>query len=162
MSRSRVLSAPGILEAAGLPGEEVAAWRAPELSGALDEDSRTLSEFVSNGSALLARLPQRAERDEPERAAGETIGAALNGARERFLGAHIEAVYDALTGDLSRHMRADELVYDAAGRVPGLAPNREAMRAELERPLASKEGLEIAQGLLLGHVLANAGHRRAT
>jgi hypothetical protein len=57
--RSRVLSAPGILEAAGLPGEEVAAWRAPELSDALDEDSRALSEFVGDGSALLARLPQR-------------------------------------------------------------------------------------------------------
>jgi enoyl-CoA hydratase/carnithine racemase len=153
--RSRVLSAPGILEAAGLPGEEVAAWRAPELSDALDEDSRALSEFVGDGSALLARLPQRSARDEPERAAGEAIGAALNDARERFLAAHLEAVYDALTGDLSRHVRDEQLVYDAAERFPGLTPNREAMRAELERPLAGKEGLEIAQGLLLANVLAS-------
>ena len=153
--RSRVLSAPGILEAAGLPGEEVAAWRAPELSGAFDADSPAASEFLTSGTALLERLPPPAERDERERAAGETIAAALNDARQRFLGEHVEAVYAALTDDLSRFVRDEQLVYDAAERFPGLTPDREAMRAELERPLAAKQGLEIAQGLLLAHVLGS-------
>jgi thioesterase DpgC len=150
-----VLSAPGILEAAGLPEGEVAAWRAPQLSGALDADSRALSAFDTGGTALLERLPPRAERDERERAAGEAIGSALNDARESFLGAHVEAVYDVLTGDLHRPLRDEQLVYEAAERFPGLAPDREALRAELERPLAGKEGLEIAQGILLAHVLAS-------
>jgi thioesterase DpgC len=152
--RSRVLSAPGILEAAGLPEEEVAAWRAPELSGGFDVDSPAVGEFLTGGAALLERLPPPAKRDERERAAGEAIGAASNDARERFLGAHVEAVYDAVTGELSRHVRDEQLVYDAAERFPGLTPDRATMRAELERPLADKEGVEIAQGLLLAHVLA--------
>ena len=153
-SRSRVISAPGILEAAGLPDEEVTAWRAPRLSGALDADATGLSRFVAAGAALLKRLPPPAGRDERGRAAGEAIASASNEARERFLSAHVEAVYAALTDDLSRPVRDEQLVYDAAERFPGLTPDRAAMAAELERPLAAKEGIEIAQGLLLAHVLA--------
>jgi thioesterase DpgC len=153
--RSRVLSAPGILEAAGLPGEDVVAWRAPELSGAFDVDSAAVSEFLTRGSALLERLPPPPQRDERERAAGEAIGTVSNEERERFLGTHVEAVYAALTGDLGRHVRDEQLVYDAAERFPGLTPDRDAMRAELGRRLAGKEGLEIAQGLLLAHVLGS-------
>ena len=154
-SRRRVLSAPGILEAAGLPEEEVAAWRAPEPTGSLDDDARALGEFVTGGTGLLERLPGRAARDERERAAGETIAGALNGVRERFLAAHVDAVYSLLTDDLTRPVRDDQLVCDAAERFPGLTPDRAATDAELARPLAEKEGLEIAQGLLLAHVLAS-------
>jgi (3,5-dihydroxyphenyl)acetyl-CoA 1,2-dioxygenase len=150
-----VLSAPGILEAAGLPEEEVAAWRAPELGGAFDEDWRAVGPFLATGTALRERLPARAQRDERERTAGEVIAANLDEARERFLAPHAEAVYDVLTDGLTLPLRDDQLVDHAAMRFPGLTPDRDTLGAELERPLADKEGLELAQGLLLAHVLAS-------
>jgi thioesterase DpgC len=53
-------------------------------------------------------------------------------------------------------LRADDLAYAAAERVPGLAPTRAQVDRERERFQKDKEGYEIAQGQLLGHVLANA------
>jgi (3,5-dihydroxyphenyl)acetyl-CoA 1,2-dioxygenase len=104
-----------------------------ELSGDLVADAEALRKLVEQSGDATAR----------------------NEARESFLATHAEAVYSELTDGLTRPVRDEQLVYDAAERFPGLTPDREAMRAELERPLAAKEGLEIAQGLLIAHVLAS-------
>jgi thioesterase DpgC len=72
-------------------------------------------------------------------------------ALDLYLSQHVAEVYDDLTR--SRALRAEELVYAAATRVPGL-PTREQVAAEAAKPQKDKAGLEIAQGLLLGHVLA--------
>lgn len=63
-------------------------------------------------------------------------------------------LYDELTDGATKALRLEELVYAAADRVPGLTPTRAAMDAERERPLADKEGIELAQGLLLAQFLA--------
>jgi (3,5-dihydroxyphenyl)acetyl-CoA 1,2-dioxygenase len=76
-------------------------------------------------------------------------------ARERFLRAHAEEIYAELTDDLAAPIRAGELVYRAAERYPGLTPTRERVAAERERLQGDKHGVEIAQGLLLAHVLAS-------
>jgi (3,5-dihydroxyphenyl)acetyl-CoA 1,2-dioxygenase len=77
------------------------------------------------------------------------------GERESYLREHAEEIYADLTDDLATPLRVEELVERAAERFPGLAPTREELAAERERPLAEKEGSEIAQGLLLAHVLAS-------
>jgi enoyl-CoA hydratase/carnithine racemase len=77
------------------------------------------------------------------------------GERERYLREHAEEIYADLTDDLATPLRVEELVERAAERFPGLAPTREELAAERERPLAGKKGAEIAQGLLLAHVLAS-------
>jgi thioesterase DpgC len=64
------------------------------------------------------------------------------------------AVYDELTADCAQPVRVEQLVYDAAELAPGTLPTRAEMEAERERPLASKEGLEGAQGELVADVLA--------
>jgi thioesterase DpgC len=76
-------------------------------------------------------------------------------ARERFLREHAEEVYAALTDDFATPLRIDELVYLAAERFPGLVPTRETVAAERHRLQGDKDGAEIAQGLLLAHVLAS-------
>jgi (3,5-dihydroxyphenyl)acetyl-CoA 1,2-dioxygenase len=76
-------------------------------------------------------------------------------ARERFLREHAEELYAALTDDLATPLRLDELVYRAAERFPGLVPARETVDAERENLQGDKEGAEIAQGLLIAHVLAS-------
>ena len=75
--------------------------------------------------------------------------------REAFLRAHVEEIYDELTEGMTRPLRDEELVFAAAERYPGLAPTREEIAAELERPLADKRGLELAQGVFLSHILAS-------
>jgi thioesterase DpgC len=69
-------------------------------------------------------------------------------------GLTVEALYDELTDRCTRPVRLDDLVYDAADRVPGLVPTRAQMEVERARTLADKQGLELAQGLLLAEVLA--------
>jgi thioesterase DpgC len=86
---------------------------------------------------------------------GGSFDAAAGEARERFLREHVEDVYGELTDDFTMPLRADELVYLAAERFPGLTPTRERVAAERERLQGEKDGAEIAQGLLLAHVLAS-------
>jgi (3,5-dihydroxyphenyl)acetyl-CoA 1,2-dioxygenase len=76
-------------------------------------------------------------------------------AREHFLTAHVESVYRALTNDLCRFVRVENLVHDAARAVPGLVPSAEAMAAENALDQKAKSGLEIDHGIFLAHVLGH-------
>ena len=153
----RLIAARGILEAVGLPEEKVAAWRAaaPALTGAFDPDTAAAVEYLSLGEALLRRLPERPRRDQREQAAAEAVAAELSGERQRFLSIHVERVYAELTDEFATPLRDEQLVYAAAERFPGLTPTRADVAAELDRKLADKEGVEVAQGDFLGHVLAS-------
>jgi (3,5-dihydroxyphenyl)acetyl-CoA 1,2-dioxygenase len=75
--------------------------------------------------------------------------------REDFLRANVEEIYDELTDGMSKPLRDQELLAAAAERFPGLVPSAADMAEESERKLADKQGLEIAQGLFLSHVLAS-------
>jgi thioesterase DpgC len=79
----------------------------------------------------------------------------LNDARERFLRDHAEDVYATLSDDPAAPLRVEELIDRAAERFPGLVPASEELEAEAGRELAGKEGIEIAHGLLVAHVLAS-------
>ena len=68
-------------------------------------------------------------------------------------GLSVEQLYDELTDRCTRPVRVEDLVYDAAERVPGLVPTRAEMEPERARKLADKEGLELAQGLLIAEFL---------
>jgi thioesterase DpgC len=76
-------------------------------------------------------------------------------ARESFLRDHAAEIYAALTDDLARPLRVEELVARAAERFPGLVPTGAELEDERRRALGDKEGIEIAQGLLVAHVLAS-------
>src|SRR4051812_41576545 len=78
-----------------------------------------------------------------------------DGLRDAFLARHVHALYARLTDDGNDGLRADDLVYAAAELVPGLTPTREQVERERERLQKDKEGYEVAQGTLLGHVLAH-------
>ena len=153
------LAAPlDVLRASGLAEDELAAWVAaapPGPRGAFDADAGATSAFLQRGERLVASLPARPRRDERQRAAAEAIIAALHDAREAFLRAHAERLYDELTDELSTPLRVEELLERAAERFPGLTPGAAALAAERERRLGDKDGAEIAQGQLLSHVLSS-------
>jgi thioesterase DpgC len=125
------------------------------LTGAFEPDRAAAVAYLSLGAALLRRLPERPRRNEREQAAAEAVAAELSVERERFLGVHVERVYAELTDDFATALRDEQLVYAAAERFPGLTPTRAEVGTELDRKLADKEGVEIAQGDFLGHVLAS-------
>lgn len=75
--------------------------------------------------------------------------------REDFLRAHVDEIYEELTDGFSKALRDQQLLAAAAERYPGLVPSRDQMAEESGRRLADKQGLEIAQGLFLSHVLAS-------
>jgi thioesterase DpgC len=88
-------------------------------------------------------------------AMGSVPLAELHAARESFLRDHAEEVYAALTDDFATPLRVEELVARAAERFPGLVPTSAELEDERRHALADKEGIEIAHGLLLAHVLAS-------
>lgn len=68
-------------------------------------------------------------------------------------GLTVEQLYDELTDNCTSPVRLEDLVYEAAERVPGLVPTRAEIDVERTRKLADKERLELAQGLLLAEIL---------
>ncbi len=64
-------------------------------------------------------------------------------------------LYDELTDGGTQPVRLDDLLYAAAERHPGVAPTRAEMETERARPLADKQRIELAQGLLSSAWLAD-------
>jgi (3,5-dihydroxyphenyl)acetyl-CoA 1,2-dioxygenase len=151
------IAASDILDSVGLPAEEITAWRTAERVefGSFAASARAVSDYLTRGEGLLARLPDRSSRNEAEAAAAAALTAALDSARERFLRAHGEELYSALTGGFARMVRVEDLVYDAAERWPGLVPTRSQVEADRAHKLAEKDGVEIAQGLMVSHLLSS-------
>jgi thioesterase DpgC len=146
-----------ILEAAGLAPSEVAAWASSEPGAAAGfaHASAAASTHFALGEELLGRLPARHDRSDTEAAAAAFLKASLDRERARFLRAHADAIYAALTDDLRRPVRDEQLVYTAAESFPGLVPTRAQIAVERTRALPDKEGIEIAQGLFLSFMLAS-------
>jgi (3,5-dihydroxyphenyl)acetyl-CoA 1,2-dioxygenase len=145
-----------VLDRAGLSAAEAADWAAsaPGPGGSFDAAAEAVSAFLARGQGLIHRLPGPARRTAAERAAAAAIAGIMDGARERFLRSHAAALYDAVTGGRTGSLRLEALLREVAARVPGLVPTSAQMDAERARPLREKEGIELAQGLLVGSVLA--------
>ena len=121
----------------------------------LDEAAVQLAAACRACDDALARLPPRPRRSEAEAATAEALLRDARAARAGFLRAHAENVYRALTHDLARPLRAEELVYAAAERFPGLVPPREAVDRERQLLQRDKEGVEIDQGIFFCHLLSS-------
>jgi thioesterase DpgC len=124
-------------------------------SGGLRADGHAATRFFAAGEALIQRLPARPARSTTEQAAVDALRAQLRAVRTAFLRSYAAVLYAALTDDLQRFVRVEELVFLAAERVPGLLPSRGQIQAERERPQKDKEGHEVDQGLFLSHVLSH-------
>jgi thioesterase DpgC len=145
------------LTAAGLNGQEIAAWRqtGPTVTGEFGKDSAAFSAFWEQADRLLQRLPGPPQGNERERAAAGAIQETARESRVRFLRQHVDAVYDRLTDRRSRFVRAEHLVLQAADAVPGLVPTARQIAAEDGRLQGEKSGLEIDQGYFLSAVLGS-------
>ena len=105
-----------VLEAAGLPSAEIDGWRAsePEPTASFEAASEATCAHLVRGEELVGRLPLRPERNNVEAEAAAALRTALDAERSRFLRAHADDVYAALTDDLREAVRDEALVYGAA------------------------------------------------
>ncbi len=153
-----------VLARAGLPAAEVAAWAAaapgPAGKAGFPAAADSVGRFLTRGLALRQCLPARGHGTAGEQAARDTIGTVLHEARDTFLSAYGTDLYDLLTGGQTRPLRVTDLLAGAAARVPGLVPTAAELAAERARALPDKDGIELAQGLLVAHVLALPGPGR--
>jgi thioesterase DpgC len=149
-----------ILRAGGVPEAAIDAWVAalPQPTGVFTEDARSHGIFWRLSDELVAHLPSKPGRAAAQAKAADAIFSRTRELRERFLRAHVEAVYAAVTHDFSRFVRLEDLVFAAADVAPGLVPSRPQVAAEADLLQRDKDGREIDQGILLAHVL---GHERA-
>lgn len=127
----------------------------PALRKNFSADSAACQKFWRASAKLRALLPPKARCNEAEAQAVAIIHRRDRQLRERFLAAHAETLYGKLTNNRKTFLRVEQLVVDAAKLVPGLTPSANELAREAALPLKVKEGLEIDQGLLLAHILAN-------
>lgn len=76
-------------------------------------------------------------------------------ARIAFLRDNAATVYDAVTDHGAKFVRVEELVYRVADLFPGLVPTRAEVAADAAKLQRDKQGLEIDQGILVSHILAD-------
>lgn len=163
------IAGAGLLEAlgaAGLSEDEARGFvearpSLPETRGdtlceprGLPGAAHAVTDYSRRGEELLRRLPRKPARSEREQLAAEGILAALRDARTRFLRMYGELVYAELTDRERVFVRAEDLVYAAAERYPGLVPSRAAVLAERDLPQKDKDGVEIDQGIFFAQMLA--------
>jgi (3,5-dihydroxyphenyl)acetyl-CoA 1,2-dioxygenase len=139
-----------------IAADAVASWsnKRPELTGQFQHDADAHSKFWLKGYDLLAALPEKPKRNPEQSRAAETILRNGRENREAFMGRHADAVYRALTKDMSAFLRAEDLVYQAANLIPGLVPTREQAAAEAEKLQSDKDGIEVDQGIFFANILA--------
>ena len=126
---------------------------AARLTGkSLAADARKAGAVYAGGAALLAAWPAKVRRDTVQGAGAEIVHGLLRAVRNRFARAYVGPIYDRVTEQRRRFLRADELVYAVADLCPGLCPSQKEVAAERGLLLAEKDGVEIAQGDFLSHV----------
>src|SRR5262245_65149774 len=143
------------LASAGLPGGDIAAWRQalPARTTDFASDRRAFAAYWQSTARLIEKLPPKAKRNDAERAAAKTLHEAARAARVKFLRAHVDAAYDALTDNRAKFVRLQHLVTAAADAAPGLVPSAQQIAAEDGLLQSEKDGLEIDQGLFVSAVL---------
>lgn len=142
--------------------EQIDRWRAAEPADVMDFsiDRRIYSDFWRLSNNIIAKLPPKPKRTAAQAQAAAFVHDRARKARARFLAAHVGQVYALLTHNLSRFVRVQQLVYDAAELCPGLTPSRDQVAAEDMLLQRDKEGHEIDQGGFLSHVLGHESSGR--
>ena len=129
------------LMAVGLPDKEVKAWLRdePKKPGRYSADCKSFGAFWKQSSGLLRRLQPPSSRQQRERRAAGTILDIARESRVRFLRAHADTVYDALTAKRSRFVRLEELVPARRKAAAGPVAVARGYRRR-EGPAAEQEG----------------------
>ena len=123
--------------------------------GSLAADAAVLAAVAEAADKILGDLPPVADRDSDQRLVAARAHRSARLAREEFLLAHANDVYDELTDKRRTRVRVTPLLFAAADRFPGLAPTAAQLSAEIGLLQREKEGWEIDQGIVLRALLSS-------
>lgn len=123
--------------------------------GSLAADAALLAAVVGAAEKILGELPPVAKRDPSQHAVATRAHRSARVARDEFLRAHADDVYDELTDQRRTRVRVTPLLLTAANRFPGLAPTSARLFAENGLLQRQKEGWEIDQGIVLRALLSS-------
>ena len=129
-----------VLRAGGVPEPAIDAWveAMPTATGVFADDARSHGVFWRLCDELVGHLPGKPGRTPAQAKAADAIFARAREMRERFLRAHVEPVYAAVTHDYSRFVRLEELVFAAADAARGWCDARAGRRRS--RAAAARQG----------------------
>lgn len=133
--------------------EKLTALNVPILTGAFEIDCERHVPFWTGIEATITALP-----DKPFRTRAQTDQVAelfdiARATRDRFLDRYVDRIYDQITDNLTRFVRFDDILIQAAHIVPGLLPGSNTLSADAGRKLADKDGWEREQAIFLHHLL---------
>ena len=105
--------------------------------------------------AILESWPPKLKRDSAQRKGADVIQGILRNTRNAFAHTYGDILFDQISRGYTRSIRVEELVFEVAELCPGLCPTQKELETEREKPLAEKDGIEVAQADFLAHVFAN-------
>ncbi len=151
------------LHAAHLPPEEIdeflhaldACHASTAPAAPLDEEAAALRAACERARILLAEMPPRSQRDAAQKRAGETLVHLSAAATRDFFRRHAVALYADITAGGTRSLRVDDLLWEAAARLPGILPSEAELEEERRSMQQDKDGLEIPQGLFVSQVMSD-------
>lgn len=144
---------PEALKGGALKGDDPECDDLEDVHADLPRARGTIARAAERTEAVLAALPEPAERSPEQRRVATAAMDTSRTLRCAFLDVHVDAVYDELTHGRTQELRLAELCEAAAAAFPGLVPTERQLAVERARPQAGKEGHEIDQGIFLSRVL---------
>jgi thioesterase DpgC len=145
------------LRAAGMAAADAGRPEAlrPALGRDLEADWGVARPHLQACRDLLRQLPPRPRRSGLEQQAAAALLGEGRAVREALLRRHAPAIYARLTAGRTRLLRMVELAWEAAAAFPGLVPDAAEVAAEQRLPMPEQDGVQIDQGLLFSHLLAD-------
>ncbi|MDQ6901171.1 MAG: enoyl-CoA hydratase/isomerase family protein, partial [Candidatus Dormibacteraeota bacterium] len=122
---------------------------------ALDSDAQPVRSQLTALKGKLESLPPKPERDELQQATAADLNSRRQALSDQFWQRHAATAYHQLTDGGRRFLRVKQLVNEATRQFPGLLPTEAEMQRERSLLQRDKEGLEIDQGVFVGHVLGD-------
>jgi thioesterase DpgC len=126
----------------------------PAFQSSLEMDTESLQSHVVEGESILAELPERRLRTEPQQTIAAAVHRVSRHARAIFMEKHAKFVYDAVMASTAEISGLSDISFTASELFPGLTPTRRQVASECEKEQASKEGREIDLGIFFHALLS--------
>ncbi|WP_424135778.1 enoyl-CoA hydratase/isomerase family protein [Roseomonas chloroacetimidivorans] len=124
-------------------------------AASLQDDAAALRLVYARARSLLAEMPLRSQRNPAQKGGGEALVHLAAAAARDFFRRHAVGLYADITDGGSRSLRVDDLLREAAARLPGILPTEAELAEESQLMQQDKDGMEIPQGLFISQVMSD-------
>ena len=118
-----------------------------KLSNNFEKDKNYFGDFWKIASTENSKLKLKTDR--------KKLRNIIEITKKQFLEKYSKTIYNLITDNKKRHVKINNLIFDANKHVPYLTPSKKELLIENKKFLKDKEGIETDQGLLLSSILAH-------